>query len=130
MALIVDGRSLKYALSHSVQSEFVELCKLCKAVICCRVTPMQKADVVELIGKYTKSVTLAIGDGANDVAMIQKAHVGVGISGQEGLQATSASDYSIAQFRFLARLLFVHGAWNYTRLTKIILYRLVKVPFL
>lgn len=62
-----------------------------------------------------KSRTLAIGDGANDVPMIQSAHVGVGISGKEGMQAVLASDYSIAQFRFLSRLLLVHGRWDYRR---------------
>ena len=66
-------------------------------------------------------ISLAIGDGANDVAMIQKADVGVGISGNEGLQAANSSDFAIAQFRFLARLLFVHGAWNYTRVSKVLL---------
>lgn len=75
----------------------MEICITCKVVICCRVSPMQKAEVVDLVTTHTKSVTLAIGDGANDVAMIQKAHVGVGISGVEGLQAACASDYSIAQ---------------------------------
>lgn len=76
----------------------------------------------------TKSdvVTLAIGDGANDVAMIQRAHVGVGISGVEGLQAACASDYSIAQFKYLRKLLLVHGAWNYSRMCKLILYSFYK----
>jgi phospholipid-translocating ATPase len=60
-------------------------------------------------------MTLAIGDGANDVSMIQAADVGVGISGEEGLQAVNSSDYAIAQFRFLTRLLFVHGHWSYVR---------------
>lgn len=87
---------------------------------------MQKAEVVDYVTKHTKTVTLAIGDGANDVAMIQKAHVGVGISGVEGLQAACASDYSIAQFRFLLRLLLVHGSWNYTRMCKLILYSFYK----
>lgn len=87
---------------------------------------MQKAEVVDCVTKYTKTVTLAIGDGANDVAMIQKAHIGVGISGVEGLQAACASDYSIAQFRFLLRLLLVHGAWNYARMCKLILYSFYK----
>lgn len=87
---------------------------------------MQKAEVVECVTKHTKTVTLAIGDGANDVAMIQKAHIGVGISGVEGLQAACASDYSIAQFRFLLRLLLVHGAWNYARMCKLILYSFYK----
>ncbi|KAG7206905.1 hypothetical protein KM043_000800 [Ampulex compressa] len=90
------------------------------------VSPMQKAEVVDLITSNKKAVTLAIGDGANDVAMIQKAHIGVGISGVEGLQAACASDYSIAQFRFLKRLLFVHGSWNYSRMCKLILYSFYK----
>jgi phospholipid-transporting ATPase len=72
------------------------------------------------------TVTLAIGDGANDVAMIQRAHVGVGISGVEGLQAACASDYSIAQFKYLRKLLLVHGAWNYSRMCKLILYSFYK----
>lgn len=71
-------------------------------------------------------VTLAIGDGANDIAMIQRAHVGVGISGVEGLQAACASDYSIAQFKYLRKLLLVHGAWNYSRMCKLILYSFYK----
>lgn len=82
--------------------------------------------MVDLVTTHTKCVTLAIGDGANDVAMIQKAHVGVGISGVEGLQAACASDYSIAQFRYLQRLLLVHGAWNYSRMCKLILYSFYK----
>lgn len=84
---------------------------------------MQKAEIVQMVrDQRPQTVTLAIGDGANDVAMIQAAHVGVGISGMEGLQAACSSDYSIAQFRFLRRLLFVHGAWNHNRLCKLILY--------
>lgn len=93
-----------------------------KAVICCRVTPLQKAMVVELIKKNKNAVTLAIGDGANDVSMIKTAHIGVGISGQEGLQAVLASDYSIGQFRFLERLLLVHGRWSYYRMSKFLRY--------
>ncbi|KAJ8973941.1 hypothetical protein NQ317_002445 [Molorchus minor] len=126
IALIIDGKTLKYALTFELRTDFLKLCISCKVVICCRVSPMQKAEVVEYVTKYTKSVTLAIGDGANDVAMIQKAHVGVGISGVEGLQAACASDYSIAQFRFLLRLLLVHGAWNYSRMCKLILYSFYK----
>uniref|UniRef100_A0A336MCV4 Phospholipid-transporting ATPase n=1 Tax=Culicoides sonorensis TaxID=179676 RepID=A0A336MCV4_CULSO len=125
-ALIVDGKTLKYALSCDLRREFLEICITCKVVICCRVSPMQKAEVVDLVTTHTKAVTLAIGDGANDVAMIQKAHVGVGISGVEGLQAACASDYSIAQFRYLKRLLLVHGAWNYSRMCKLILYSFYK----
>ncbi|POM73128.1 Phospholipid-transporting ATPase, partial [Phytophthora palmivora] len=68
----------------------------------------------------------AIGDGANDVNMIQSAHVGIGVSGQEGVQAVNASDYAIAQFRFLERLLLVHGRYNYQRISKVILYSFYK----
>ncbi|XP_014253850.1 probable phospholipid-transporting ATPase IA isoform X3 [Cimex lectularius] len=125
-ALIIDGLSLKYALLPELRGDFLKMCLACRSVICCRVSPMQKAEVVGLITSNTKGVTLAIGDGANDVAMIQKAHVGIGISGQEGLQAACASDYSIAQFRFLIKLLFVHGSWNYNRMIKIILYSFYK----
>ncbi|XP_058806464.1 probable phospholipid-transporting ATPase IA isoform X3 [Phymastichus coffea] len=126
VGLVLDGHSLKYALSCDLRRDFLDLCTSCKVVICCRVSPMQKAEVVDLVTSNTKAVTLAIGDGANDVAMIQKAHIGVGISGVEGLQAACASDYSIAQFRFLKRLLFVHGSWNYSRMCKLILYSFYK----
>ncbi|XP_068083348.1 probable phospholipid-transporting ATPase IA isoform X2 [Anabrus simplex] len=126
VALVIDGKTLKYALSCDVRRDFLDLCVSCNVVICCRVSPIQKAEVVDLVTSHTKSITLAIGDGANDVAMIQKAHVGVGISGVEGLQAACASDYSIAQFRFLLKLLFVHGSWNYNRMCKLILYSFYK----
>ncbi|XP_049826027.1 probable phospholipid-transporting ATPase IA isoform X3 [Aethina tumida] len=126
IALIIDGKTLKYALTFELRNDFLRLCTSCKVVICCRVSPIQKAEVVEYVTKHTHTVTLAIGDGANDVAMIQKAHVGVGISGVEGLQAACASDYSIGQFRFLLRLLLVHGAWNYSRMCKLILYSFYK----
>uniref|UniRef100_A0A674PFF9 Phospholipid-transporting ATPase n=1 Tax=Takifugu rubripes TaxID=31033 RepID=A0A674PFF9_TAKRU len=104
------------------KEEFVSTACACKAVICCRVTPLQKAQVVELIKKHKKAVTLAIGDGANDVSMIKSAHIGVGISGQEGIQAVLASDYSFSQFRFLQRLLLVHGRWSYLRMCRFLCY--------
>ncbi|XP_014674713.1 PREDICTED: probable phospholipid-transporting ATPase IA [Priapulus caudatus] len=122
VGLVIDGQTLKYALSCDVRQDFLDVALSCKAIICCRVSPMQKAEIVQMVKISYQAITLAIGDGANDVAMIQQAHVGVGISGMEGLQAACASDYSIAQFRFLAKLLFVHGAWSYSRLTKLILY--------
>nr|XP_033802227.1 phospholipid-transporting ATPase IA isoform X1 [Geotrypetes seraphini] len=121
-ALIIDGKSLKYALTFGVRQYFLDLSLSCKAVICCRVSPLQKSEVVEMVKKQVKVITLAIGDGANDVSMIQTAHVGVGISGNEGLQAANSSDYSIAQFKYLKNLLLVHGAWNYNRVAKCILY--------
>uniref|UniRef100_A0A2K5S9C0 Phospholipid-transporting ATPase n=1 Tax=Cebus imitator TaxID=2715852 RepID=A0A2K5S9C0_CEBIM len=121
-ALIIDGKTLKYALTFGVRQYFLDLALSCKAVICCRVSPLQKSEVVEMVKKQVKVVTLAIGDGANDVSMIQTAHVGVGISGNEGLQAANSSDYSIAQFKYLKNLLMIHGAWNYNRVSKCILY--------
>ncbi|GKC74495.1 RNA-directed DNA polymerase, eukaryota, partial [Tanacetum coccineum] len=84
--------------------------------------PLQKAGIVMLIRKRTDDLTLAIGDGANDVSMIQKADVGVGISGQEGRQAVMSSDFAMAQFRFLVPLLLVHGHWNYQRMAYMLLY--------
>nr|XP_006820513.1 PREDICTED: probable phospholipid-transporting ATPase IA-like [Saccoglossus kowalevskii] len=126
VGLIIDGRSLKYALSFELRKDFLDLAVSCKAVICCRVSPLQKSEIVEMVKKSCNAITLAIGDGANDVGMIQSAHVGVGISGQEGLQASCASDYSIAQFRFLIKLLLVHGVWSYSRLSKVILYSFYK----
>ncbi|KAI9140278.1 hypothetical protein BKA69DRAFT_1167692 [Paraphysoderma sedebokerense] len=114
-ALIIDGQSLKYALDEEMKTTLLELACKCSVVICCRVSPLQKAQVVTLVKNGKQAVTCAIGDGANDVSMIQAAHVGVGISGQEGMQAVMSSDYAIAQFRFLSRLLLVHGRWSYFR---------------
>jgi len=126
LALIIDGKSLGFALEKDISKTFLELAIMCKAVICCRVSPLQKALVVKLVKKNQKSILLAIGDGANDVSMIQAAHVGVGISGVEGLQAARSADVAISQFRFLKKLLLVHGAWSYRRLSKLILYSFYK----
>ncbi|KAI9368792.1 hypothetical protein BJX61DRAFT_197261 [Aspergillus egyptiacus] len=118
--VVVDGQTLSMIEAHEVLSlRFFELTILVDSVICCRASPKQKAFLVKSIRqKIRDSVTLAIGDGANDIAMIQEAHVGVGITGKEGLQAARISDYSIAQFRFLLKLLLVHGRWNYIRACK------------
>ncbi|XP_072572275.1 phospholipid-transporting ATPase ID isoform X2 [Paramormyrops kingsleyae] len=121
-ALVISGHSLAHALEADMEREFLDTACACKAVICCRVTPLQKALVVELVKKHKKAVTLAIGDGANDVSMIKTAHIGVGISGQEGIQAVLASDYSFSQFRFLQRLLLVHGRWSYLRMCRFLCY--------
>ncbi|XP_061676915.1 phospholipid-transporting ATPase ID [Syngnathoides biaculeatus] len=121
-ALVINGHSLAHALEADMEQEFVTTACACKAVICCRVTPLQKAQVVELVKKHKRAVTLAIGDGANDVSMIKSAHIGVGISGQEGIQAVLASDYSFSQFRFLQRLLLVHGRWSYLRMCSFLCY--------
>ncbi|XP_033230353.1 phospholipid-transporting ATPase ID isoform X2 [Belonocnema kinseyi] len=121
-AIVINGHSLVHALHPQLEKLFLDVSSQCKSVICCRVTPLQKAMVVELIKKSKEAVTLAVGDGANDVSMIKTAHIGVGISGQEGLQAVLASDYSIGQFRFLERLLLVHGRWSYYRMSKFLRY--------
>lgn len=91
----VFAKSLHYALSLDSSSEFLKLATSCRTVICCRATPKNKAELVEFIKSQTGCITLAIGDGANDVTMIQAAHVGVGIYGREGTQALAASDYAI-----------------------------------
>ncbi|KAJ3597747.1 hypothetical protein NHX12_001264 [Muraenolepis orangiensis] len=109
----LSGHSLAHALEGDMEAELLMTACACKAVICCRVTPMQKALVVELIKKHKKAVTLAIGDGANDISMIKS---------QEGIQAVLASDYSFAQFRFLQRLLLVHGRWSYLRMCRFLCY--------
>ncbi|EGZ15099.1 hypothetical protein PHYSODRAFT_351482 [Phytophthora sojae] len=127
ISLIIDGEALEMALRPGTAPHLLSVAKLCRAVICNRVSPAQKAEMVKLVRDNITTVrTLAIGDGANDVAMIQAAHVGVGISGQEGMQAVNSSDYAIAQFRFLERLLLVHGRWNYIRISKLVLYMFYK----
>jgi phospholipid-translocating ATPase len=117
-ALVIDGDSLKLVLDDKIRQKFLILCKQCKAVLCCRVSPAQKAAVVAMVKSGLDVMTLSIGDGANDVAMIQEADVGVGIAGEEGRQAVMSSDYAIGQFRFLQRLVLVHGRWSYRRLAE------------
>ncbi|SCU85849.1 LANO_0C05688g1_1 [Lachancea nothofagi CBS 11611] len=119
--VIIDGDALKMAFENDdIARRFLLLCKNCKAVLCCRVSPAQKAAVVKLVKNSLDVMTLAIGDGSNDVAMIQSADIGVGIAGEEGRQAVMSSDYAIGQFRFLTRLILVHGRWSYKRLAEMI----------
>ncbi|KAG2261346.1 hypothetical protein Bca52824_068425 [Brassica carinata] len=120
--LVIDGKSLTFALDKKLEKEFLELASRCSSVICCRSSPKQKALVTRLVKSGTGRTTLAIGDGANDVGMLQEADIGVGISGAEGMQAVMASDFAIAQFRFLERLLLVHGHWCYRRIAMMICY--------
>ncbi|CAJ1946717.1 unnamed protein product [Sphenostylis stenocarpa] len=115
--LIIDGKSLDYSLNKNLERSFFELAINCASVICCRSSPKQKARVTRLVKLGTGKTILSIGDGANDVGMLQEADIGVGISGVEGMQAVMASDFSIAQFRFLERLLLVHGHWCYRRIS-------------
>lgn len=115
-AVVIDGDTLKLMLADEQKQRFLLLCKQCRSVLCCRVSPAQKAAVVKLVKNGLSIMALSIGDGANDVAMIQEADVGVGIAGEEGRQAAMSSDYAIGQFRFLQRLVLVHGRYSYRRM--------------
>ncbi|KAK9820083.1 hypothetical protein WJX72_005942 [[Myrmecia] bisecta] len=126
IGLVIEGGALAVALKAQNEDTFLDLCKLCQGVVCCRVSPMQKALVVHMVKAKAKAVTLGIGDGANDVGMIQAAHIGVGISGREGRAAVLASDFAIGQFRFVARLLLVHGRWSYKRNSEVVMYAFYK----
>merc|ERR1711871_457607 len=129
---VFDTYFLTAVEKHDVGSQFLALAAKCKSVIAARVSPDQKGEIVRLVrgeAKKTKNdalVTLAIGDGANDVTMIKAAHIGVGIDGLEGKQAVNNSDYAIGQFKYLQRLLFVHGRWSYRRMSIVILYMFYK----
>eukprot|EP01103_Thecamoeba_quadrilineata_P000633 TRINITY_DN10544_c0_g1_i1.p1 TRINITY_DN10544_c0_g1~~TRINITY_DN10544_c0_g1_i1.p1 ORF type:complete len:1100 (-),score=167.10 TRINITY_DN10544_c0_g1_i1:151-3450(-) len=125
--LVIDGATMDKIFGFKdLERQLFLLGKECRAVVCCRSSPKQKQLVVELVKRNDKAQCLAIGDGANDVPMIQAAQIGVGISGREGMQAVNSSDYAIAQFRFLERLILVHGRWAYKRLAKLILYSFYK----
>lgn len=114
--LVIDGASLRHAFAEPYTKDLLlELSWRCRAVVCCRTSPLQKALIVRLVKDGLGSMCLAIGDGANDVSMIQAADIGVGVAGEEGLQAVNSSDYAMGQFRFLKRLLLVHGQWSYLR---------------
>lgn len=120
LAMVVDGRTLSFIVEHKRRARiFLHICNQCQAVIACRASPKQKAGIVAMVKRLVRPepMTLAIGDGANDIGMLQEAHVGVGISGNEGMQAVNSADYAIAQFRFLTRLVLVHGNWNYRRVS-------------
>lgn len=126
-ALIVSGDALIHALKPDISSKLMELASVCEAVLCCRVSPKQKQEVVTLVRQERPKVTtLAIGDGANDVNMITAAHVGVGIKGVEGQQAARSSDYAIGEFKILRRLLLYHGREAYRRNSVLICYNFYK----
>ena len=128
--VVVDGQTLaKVEAIPALVARFYSLIIKIDSVICCRASPAQKASIVQAIRAQQPGLTMAIGDGANDIAMITSSHVGIGISGKEGLQAARVADYSIAQFRFLQRLLLVHGRWNYVRTAKFILWTYWKEMF-
>ncbi|XP_067116303.1 phospholipid-transporting ATPase IH isoform X2 [Osmerus mordax] len=129
--LIIDGATLSAVLKPSQDDSssgnykeiFLEICRNCSAVLCCRMAPLQKAQIVKMI-KASKEhpITLAIGDGANDVSMILEAHVGIGIMGKEGRQAARNSDYAIPKFKHLKKMLLVHGHYYYIRISELVQY--------
>eukprot|EP00537_Pseudo-nitzschia_pungens_P017531 CAMPEP_0172409442 /NCGR_PEP_ID=MMETSP1061-20121228/76369_1 /TAXON_ID=37318 /ORGANISM="Pseudo-nitzschia pungens, Strain cf. pungens" /LENGTH=1620 /DNA_ID=CAMNT_0013145597 /DNA_START=1731 /DNA_END=6593 /DNA_ORIENTATION=+ len=128
-ALVIEGAALKHLQGDHILEELVfNVASQCESVIACRVTPRQKAQLVKMVRHYVspEPVTLAIGDGANDVGMIQAAHCGIGISGKEGQQAVNASDFSIGQFRFLEDLILYHGRWDFLRTSMVVLYTFYK----
>ncbi|KAJ2530944.1 hypothetical protein IWW43_004047 [Coemansia sp. RSA 1935] len=121
-ALVIDGAALSMVMGDAeCRAQLLIIAPLFKSVVCCRASPLQKAEVVRLIKDGLNLVTLAIGDGANDVSMIQTADIGVAISGEEGMQASMASDYTVGRFHFLQNLLLVHGLYDYLRMSEMIL---------
>ncbi|KAF5403642.1 Phospholipid-transporting ATPase [Paragonimus heterotremus] len=125
VGLVIDGKTLVYLLDPTLREAFLDLCMNVTTVLCCRMTPLQKAGVVQLVqvglspsnGCQGGPVTAAVGDGGNDVAMLLQASVGIGIYGKEGLDAARAGDYSIPEFRHLTELFILHGHWAYHRLS-------------
>ena len=127
VGLLIGGEELEKIFSNNdLLNLFFELSVNCLSVVCSRVSPKQKGQLVNLIKSTEKAVTLAIGDGANDVGMINEANVGIGIQGKEGSQAARASDYAIKEFSFLKKLLFFHGRETYRKNSWVILYNFYK----
>ncbi|KAM7045107.1 phospholipid-transporting ATPase IG isoform 2-T2 [Molossus nigricans] len=128
--LIIDGSTLSLILnsgqdsgSNNYKSIFIQICMKCTAVLCCRMAPLQKAQIVRMVKNLKGSpITLSIGDGANDVSMILESHVGIGIKGKEGRQASRNSDYSLPKFKHLKKLLLAHGHLYYVRIAHLVQY--------
>ena len=123
-SIIIESPLLTLIFSNKKETNsFLKIASKASSVICCRVSPLQKSLVVQEVKNYDKkAITLAIGDGGNDVSMIMEAHLGIGIYGEEGMRAVQASDFAIGEFKFLRRLLFFHGRINNNRISKMILY--------
>lgn len=127
ISVVVDGSTLDLIFTDQVvTTQFFELCRASKSVVCCRVSPKQKSDIVEHYMKSEKGICIAVGDGANDVPMIMQAHIGVGIRGKEGTQAVRSSDFAINEFQSMKKLLLFHGRLGYKRIAWQILYYFYK----
>ena len=122
--LILTAETTELAFKY--EDHFMDLALRCRAAIFSRVSPFMKAKIVSMVKNRKGTLTLAIGDGANDVGMIQEAHVGVGVKGREGSQAAQTADIAIPRFRHLIRLLAVHGGWGYNRLNKVAIFMIFK----
>ena len=123
-SILIEAPILIGLFRDEEQTEkFLSICYNADSVLCCRVSPFQKSQIVQKIKQFApEAVTLAIGDGGNDVSMIMEANIGIGIIGEEGMSAANASDFSIGEFKLLKRLLFFHGRTNLIRISKLILY--------
>ena len=108
--------------NSALKEQLIQIVKNCEAVVCFRMIPLEKANMVKLVKENLNKITLSIGDGANDVNMIQEAHIGVGLYGEEGMRAVQASDFALVRFKGLWKLIFVHGKWSYIRISEMILY--------
>lgn len=130
IALVMDGFSFTFfdETNQEHRRQLLTIGQACRSVIACRLTPVQKQQLVALVkvDSVPRSTTLSIGDGANDVSMIREADVGIGIIGKEGKQAANNADFAIGQFKFLKTLLLVHGRWNYIRQSRVFLYSMHK----
>ena len=127
IAVVVDGSTLQLIFQDAkVTDNFFKLCRASKSVVCCRVSPKQKSDIVDNYMKTQSGICIAIGDGANDVPMIMQANIGVGIRGLEGTQAVRTADFAINQFSHLQKLLLVHGRWGYKRVAYMVCYYFYK----
>ena len=127
-SLIVDGKSiLQIMKSEDLKETFLKICNQCPTVVACRLSPIQKSQLVRMMKEADPTyLTAAIGDGGNDISMIQEAHVGLGVFGLEGTAASKAADFSFTKFMFLQRILFVHGHWYYRRLAFLVQYSFYK----
>ena len=127
ISIVIDGSTLTIVLADlALADRFFKFGCQANSVICCRVSPKQKSDVVGLAKRNGPEITLSVGDGANDVPMIMEAHIGVGIRGKEGTQAVRSADYAIGKFMFLQKLLLAHGRWGYRRVGHFICYYFYK----
>ena len=125
-ALILNGDALEMCLHPQLVDKFITLFEYCSTIVCNRCNPAQKAMLVAMAKNKLDGVALAIGDGANDVSMIQASNVGIGIMGKEGTQASLAADFVIHRFKHIIRLLFVHGRYSFLRTSQVSLISLYK----